>query len=467
VRDYDSAALTTRAHAARIVRIVGIIGEIKAIAALAAPIALAQFGLVGLGLVEVAILGHAAPDRLGGASIGRSIGFLAIGLGIGAASAVELLAAQAVGAREPKTAWSALVATLLAGVVLVVPSCALAIASTYLLEPFGVGPSIAQPARAFVIAATPGLLLGTVYLCAKSFLQAYKRTTPAIVASIAANAANVVACGALVLGDEGLAKIGLPRIGLRPLGALGAGIANTISNGVLAACMVVPVWRLRAREGDAGDRVAIMRVLRLAAPLGLQILAEIGVFSIAAILSGKLGNVAASAHQIAIMLASFTFMGALGISGATAVRVGHAVGEGRSPRLPGLVGIVLGAGFMSCSGLVFVSAPHALVGAFTSDVAIAELSVTLLFIAAAFQLFDGVQGVAAGALRGAGDVRFPFVASVTAYWLVGFPLAVVFGFAMKRGAQGLWWGLLTGLVVAAVLLTGRFLVLSRRTIARV
>src|SRR5947207_12874731 len=114
------------------------------------------------------------------------------------------------------------------------------------------------------------------------------------------------------------------------------------------------------------------------------------------------------------MLASFTFMGALGISGATAVRVGHAVGEGRSARTPGLVGIAFGALFRACSGRVFVSAPRALVGAFTSDPAIVELAVTLLFIAAAFQLFAGVQGVAAGALRGAGDVRFPFVASVAA-----------------------------------------------------
>src|SRR6476469_988446 len=113
-------------------------GEITTIAALAAPIARAQFGLVGLGLVEVAILGHAAPEQLGGASIGRSIGFLALALGIGAASALEPLAAQAVGAKEPKTAWSALRATAIAGALVSIPCALVAIAATYLLEPFGI-----------------------------------------------------------------------------------------------------------------------------------------------------------------------------------------------------------------------------------------------------------------------------------------------------------------------------------------
>src|SRR5262249_1908927 len=161
---------------------------------------------------------------------------------------------------------------------------------------------------------------------AKAYLQAYKRTLPAIVAAVIANAANVVVCGALVLGDDGLARWGLPRVGIPALGALGAGIANTFANGVLAASVIVPALRLRPSGGAAGVHVTVTRVLRLGMPIGLQLFAEIGVFSLVAILAGRLGNVAVSAHQIAIGLASFTFMGALGVSGATAVRVGHAVG---------------------------------------------------------------------------------------------------------------------------------------------
>ncbi|HEY8073935.1 MAG TPA: MATE family efflux transporter [Labilithrix sp.] len=441
--------------------------EIVAIVGLAAPIAVAQLGLVGLGLVEVAIMGHAAPEQLGGASIGRSIGFLALAPGFGAAAALEPLAAQAVGAREPRTAWSAFVATSRAAALVSIPCAAFAIASTWLLAPLGVAPEIVAPARAFVVAMSPGFLLATLYLSAKAYLQAYKRTVPAIVAAAIANAANVLVCGALVLGDDGLARWGLPRVGIPALGAFGAGIANTFANGVLAVCVLVPALRLRPHDGAAGAEVPVARVLRLGMPIGMQLLAEIGVFSFVAILAGRLGNVAVSAHQIAIGLASFTFMGALGISGATAVRVGHAVGDGRSPRTPGLIGIALGAAFMSCMGIVFVSMPRALAFAFTSDPAIGALAEKLLYIAAAFQLFDGVQCVASGALRGAGDVRFPFVASVGAYWLVGFPAALVLGFALARGAQGLWWGLLIGLAVVAALLASRFVVLTRKPIARV
>ncbi len=441
--------------------------EIATIAWLAAPIAVAQFGLVALGLVEVAILGHAAPEQLGGASVGRSIGFLALALGIGAAAALEPLAAQAVGAREPRTAWSAFVATSLGGALVSVPCALLAIASTWLLAPLGVATEIVAPARAFVIAMSPGFVLATTYLSAKAFLQAYKRTLPAIVAAVVANAVNVIVCGALVLGDDGLARWGLPRLGVPALGAFGAGLANTIANGVLAACVLVPAMRLRPREGAAGERVGVARVLRLGMPIGMQVLAEIGVFSLVAILAGRLGNVAVSAHQIAIGLASFTFMGALGISGATAVRVGHAVGEGRSPRAAGVIGIALGALYMTCCAMAFVAAPHALAFAFTSDEAIGALAVRLLVIAAAFQLFDGVQVVAGGALRGAGDVRFPFVASVAAYWLVGFPAALALGFGLAWGAPGLWWGLLAGLAVVATLLAWRFVALTRKPVARV
>jgi MATE family multidrug resistance protein len=442
-------------------------GEIATIARLAAPIAVAQLGLITPGLVEVAILGRAAPEQLGGAAVGRSVGFLALSFCIGAAGALEPLAAQAVGAAEPRTAWSAFVATTRAGALLSVPCGAVAIASTWLLAPLGVAPGIVTAARAFVVAEAPGLALAATFLSAKAYLQAYKRTLPAIAAVIAANVANVVVCSALILGDDGLARAGLPRVGLPPLGALGAGLANTVANGVLAVGVLVPALRLRPTSGAAGADVGVARVLRLAAPIALQYLAEIGVFSVVAILAGRLGNVAVSAHQIAIGLASFTFMGALGISGATSVRVGHAVGEGRSARAPGVIGIVLGAAFMTCCALVFVSAPRALAFAFTMDHEIGALAERLLVIAAAFQLFDGVQGVAAGALRGVGDVRFPFVASVAAYWLVGFPLAIALGFVAGWGAPGLWWGLLVSLATIAILLAARFVFLTRKPIARV
>lgn len=458
--------------------------ELATIARLALPISLAQFGLMLLGLVEVAILGHVSSTELGGASIGRSIGMVVIALGMGAVSALEPLAAQAIGAREPRVAFRAFLGSIVAALFLWAPCSALGFLSTYALEAGGIAPELVGPARSFFVAQIPGLFFFAVYLSAKTYLQANGKTLPALLAAIVANVVNVVACNVLIRGVLDLGPVRID-VGLRPLGAFGAGLASTIASAVMAVWVLVPALRLRPRadadrgstaltaedsppDGPDGGRWAyVRRILTLGTPIGFQLLAEIGVFSFVAVLAGRLGTVAVSAHQIALSLASFTFMGVLGIAGATSVRVGHAIGEGRTPRQAGLLGIGLGALFMLACGAVFLFAPGPLVRLFSDDPDVVALGVHLLFIAAAFQLFDGLQGVAAGALRGAGDVRFPFLANFGAHWLVGFPLALLFGFHLGWGAAGLWWGLLVGLASVALLLTRRFVVLTRRTIRRV
>ena len=442
--------------------------ELHTIARLALPIALAQFGFMLLGLVDVAVLGRVSATALGGGSIGRSIGFAGLALGFGAAAALEPLAAQALGANEPDVAWRAFVSTLIACGILWVPCTALAIGSTWLLVPLGIDPDLVPPCRAFLFGHAPAMLLFPVFFAAKTFLQTHKRTWPALLAAVLANVVNVVACNILVRGEVRLGTLGRISLGTPALGAFGAGLATTVSSLVLAGTVLVLSWPMRPRTPVATtSHVSVAKVLRLCTPIGLQLLAEIGVFSLVAVLAGRLGKVAVSAHHIAIGLASFTFMGALGLSGATAVRVGHAVGEGRSPRRAGLIGIVLGAGFMACTSACFLLWPRPLIALFTDDVAITELGVSLLAIAAAFQLFDGIQGVAAGALRGAGDVRFAFLANVGAHWLLGFPLALVLAFHLGQGAPGLWWGLLAGLAIVAVLLLWRFLAISKRNVERV
>lgn len=442
--------------------------ELGIIARLALPIALAQFGLTLLGLVDVAVLGHVSASELGGGSIGRSIAFAGLALGIGASAALEPLAAQAVGANEPHVAWRAFIATTGACVLISVPCSLLAIGSTWLLAPIGVAPELVGPARSFIIAQTPTMLLFPVFLAAKTFLQAHNRTWPALASAIAANVVNIVVCNVLVRGEIPLGRFGRIVVGVPPLGAFGAGLASSVASVVLAGGVLLFVMPMKpARPAGASADVTVWKVLRLGMPIGLQMLAEIGVFSIVAVLAGRLGSVAVSAHHIAIGLASFTFMGVLGVSGATAVRVGLAVGEKRSPRRAGLVGIAVGAMFMGCTGTLMLVMPRPLIGLFTADPAVTELSVKLLTIAAAFQLFDGVQGVAAGALRGAGDVRFAFAANVAAHWCVGFPLALLLGFELGLGAPGLWYGLLAGLATVAASLLLRFQVVSNRELHRV
>jgi MATE family multidrug resistance protein len=208
-------------------------------------------------------------------------------------------------------------------------------------------------------------------------------------------------------------------------------------------------------------------VLRLGLPSGLHMLAEVGAFALVSVMTGRLGTDTVAANQIALGLESFTFMGALGVSGATSVRVGHSIGAGESPRRAGLLGIGLGAAVMMMGSVVFAIVPRPLIALFTNDPAIVDIGASLLRVAAIFQLFDGVQAVGAGALRGAGDVRYVLYAGIGAYWVVGVPSALFFGFTLHGGAVGMWWGLSASLMTAATAFLVRFLILSRRTILRV
>jgi len=259
--------------------------------------------------------------------------------------------------------------------------------------------------------------------------------------------------------------VGMHPRGFPRLGAFGAGIAFSIASLVMVAIVLRASTKLR--PAVVGEPMPVRHVLRLGLPIGLQLFAEVAVFAVCTVLVGRFGPEAVSAHQVALGLASFTFMGAVGFSGGAAVRVGYAVGEGRSPRRAGLVGLSCGATFMATCGVVFATVPGGLVRLFTADATVVVLGSSLVVIAAFFQLFDGLQVVAAGVLRGAGDVRFPFVAAVLAYWGVGFPIAIVLGFPLGVGVRGIWWGLASGLITVSALLVVRFIRLTRGAIHRV
>jgi len=432
---------------------------------LALPIALAQLGLVAMSLVDTAVIGRVSVDDLAGAGMGRSIGFAAMIVAIGVATGLEPIAAQALGAGEPGRAWRGYVTSLRATLLLWAPLMGAAFAVTLVLAPMGVSAAVVSRVRMYLLGQAPGFALTLAFLSTKTFLQAHRRTAPALVGSLVANVVNFFVCNVLVRGDEALVAIGMRPRGLPALGALGGGLAFSVASVVLLGFVAVPALRVRIK--DYGPPVPMATAYRIGVPIGLQLLAEMGIFSLVALLSGVLGPEVASAHQVAIALASFTFMGALGVSGATAVCVGHAVGAGTSPRRAGVMGIGLGMCIMIAGAVVFAAAPRLLVSAFTTDARVIAIGSDLVRIAALFQLFDGVQVVAAGALRGAGDVRFPFVANVIAHWFVGFPIAIVLGFVLHRGAPGLWWGLTSGLVVVSVALAVRFQIVSGKTIARV
>jgi MATE family multidrug resistance protein len=430
---------------------------------LAWPIAVAQLAMVGLGLVDVAILGRTSVVGLAGAAIARTVGFSCSSLTLGVAMSLEPLASQAVGAKEPARAAAALRSTV-RSVTLMWPVATAASFGVWSLLPWvGIGRAVVDQALPYMIGQAPGFLFYGLFTAYRTYLQAHGHTRPALVSALVANAVNVAVCNVLVRGDDALRSVHLPPLGLPKLGALGAGIASSFAYGLLAVLVRIAMGRTR----DAGgERIPVRKVLAIGIPIGAQILAEMGVFTLVAILVGRLGDAMMSAHQIAISLASFTYMGSLGVAGATAVLVGRAVGAGGSPRRAGFAGIAVGAVMMSIPAAVFAVVPRTMASLFTHDAGVIDRAVVLLRIAAAFQLFDGVQAVAGGALRGAADVRYAFVTNVVAYWVLGLPLALVLAFGLGGGAPGLWWGLTAGLIVASWVLTRRFARISAGRIAR-
>ena len=337
------------------------------------------------------MLGRVSVTELAGSAIGRSVSFAAITPAMGVALALEPLASQAVGTGDNARAWASLRAASRAVIVAGVPLVACGVASLFALEACGIDALVAARARAYAAMQAPGMVLGLLFLTNKTFLQSHSRTRPALVAAVIANVVNLIVCNLLVRGDDVLVAFGLPSVGLPRLGALGAGLAYSIASAIVATIVMTASSRLRPEP--RGAPVAIRHVVSFGAPIGLQLLAEVGVFSLCTVLVGRFGPAAVSAHQVALGLASFTFMGALGLSGGAAVRVGLAVGEGRSARRAGLVGLACGAGVMATGGVIFALFPEALVRAFTADLDVIALGARLVIIAAFFQLFDGLQAV--------------------------------------------------------------------------
>jgi len=251
------------------------------------------------------------------------------------------------------------------------------------------------------------------------------------------------------------------NLGAPTLGVVGAGWATFISRSYMAGGLFLYILyndhRRRTglfRTSFAFDPSRMRELLTLGFPAAAQITLELGVFAVATALAARLDSVSLAAHQIALTAASITFMVPLGVSSAGAVRVGQALGRGE-PRAAGHAGwtaLILGAGFMGLSALCFLSFRSYILRAFSSDEAVLAAGVSLLFVAAFFQLFDGVQVVATGILRGAGDTRTPMLSNLVGHWFLGLPIGVTLCFMLDWGVVGLWIGLSFGLIGIGIVL---------------
>ena len=464
--------------------------ELGDLIALAVPLTLGHLGHQLMTVVDTAMLGHYQDTALAGAGIGGGVLFALTVVGMGTLMGLDTLVPQALGAGETGRARRLMAAGVRLGLVLAVPlSLGVAIAAV-VLPVTPVEPAVAREAAAYLLGRLPGMVPFLLFAAMRSYLQAHHITRPMVWAVVVGNLVNVVADWLLIFGDGGLVRLGLPAIGLPELGATGAAISSSLVACASAAVLAIAVRQLhrgeappRARSrgtatgGPApeGPRAAAAglaapveaaalgrSIVRLGLPVGLQLLAEVGIFALTGLLAGTMGRLPSAAHQVALALASFSFSMALGIGAATSVQVGRAIGAGDAgaARRAGLLGIGAGAAMLGASGLVFLLFPRQLAAMFTGDPAVAAAAVPLLRIAAVFQLSDAIQAVSAGALRGAGDTRYTFLANLVGHYAVGLPVAIALGFGAGLGAAGLWWALSFGLTAVAIAQTRRFIRLT-------
>jgi multidrug resistance protein, MATE family len=450
----------------------GLGAELRELFVLGGPIALSFVGTQLLGFVDIAMVGRLDATSLAAVGIGNAIFFTLSIVGMGLVLGMDPLVSQAHGAGEPDRAravlWQAVRLALFASV----PCMVLVVLGGAFTHRFGIDPAIARLVFHFILGRLPNLVTFLLFAAGRVYLQALGRTRAVVWAAVWSNVANLVFNTIFIFGDDGLARVGLPRVGLPALGVLGSGMASSLAS--IAA--VVVVFRDIVRRGGwptaaerRADPATMRSITRIGWPIAMHLLAEVGAFSVAGIFAGWLGPGPAAGHQVALGLASMSFVTALGLSNATSVRVGRAIGRGdpAGARRAGIVGICTAMVVMAIAAVVFAIAPWACARILTDEPDILAAAVPLIRIAAVFQLADAAQVAVAGALRGAGDTRSAQIANMLGYYLLGLPLALVLGFVFDLGAVGIWWGLTAALFAVAFALVIRFLRMSSDEMRRI
>ena len=415
---------------------------------LALPLVMAEIGWMSMGVVDTIMVGRLPNSAvaIGATGLGQSLYNSVAIFGAGLLLGLDTFVAQAHGRDDIRDARHSLVNGFFLSLVLTPILMVLMSFWPALMCRFGVSSELVEPMRPFLSALNWGTLPLLCYFALRRYLQAVHVVIPIMVALISANIVNFVGDWALIYGH-----LGFPAMGIT-----GSGWSTCFARIYMAGLMFATIAWVESERGLAEwtakisiDLNRMWQLLCLGAPAATQILLEIGAFSGATALCAKLGPVQLSGHEIALNCAAFTFMVPLGISSAAAVRVGYQVGKGHPAKahLAGWSAIVLGAGFMAAMAVVFVTLPKTIAHLFSPDPVVIAVGARLLLVAAAFQLFDGVQAVTTGALRGSGDTRTPMFANLVAYWLIGLPVGALLCFRFGRSALGIWIGLCVGLVM--------------------
>jgi MATE family multidrug resistance protein len=422
--------------------------EVRRLTALAAPVALTQLAAMLLWTVDLLMVGRVGVLELNAVSLGRiwimGTTVLAHGLLLG----LDPLAAQAHGARDGVRLGRVLRHALALALLVAVPLGALWLFTGPMLLAFGQDPATAALAARYVAVQVPALPLFLWFLALRQFLQARGIVRPAMWIALGANFLNAGLDALLIFG-----LWGLPR-----LGAVGAGVATAATQAAMLVALLGAVRWYRLHRGvrpASGLRArGLGEILGYGAPVAFQLALEYWAFAIVTLWAGRLGALPLAAHSIAINLASITYMVPLGISMGAATRVGNLLGAGEPARARRVawVALAMGGGVMLLFAGLFVAGRTWIPAWYTGDAGVIAAAAAVLPIAAAFELFDGLQAVGGGVLRGAGRTRPAALANLVGYYALGLPLAAWLGRPGRLGLPGLWWGLALGLFAVALAL---------------
>jgi MATE family multidrug resistance protein len=439
--------------------------EFRALFLLAWPLIIAQLARSALFTTDVIVLGRLGADYVAAGALANAL-FICVQLfGIGVVGAVAPMAAQALGAKDRRTVRRTVRSGIWLAIVLAIILFPIAWNIGPIYRWMGQDPELIALAEIFIHAAIWLLPPAFVFVALQSFLNAHGDTRAVLLITVAGVVVNLIANYVLVFGHWGFPALGI----------MGSGLATSLVNFAMLGLAIgyiqfnrkfrrYHIWHNFFRF----DWPRFWDLIKIGLPIGFMLLAEVALFTTASLLQGWLGKDELAAHSVALTIASLAFMVPLGLSQATTVRVGIALGEKNKEgiRKAGWSALVMTLGFMSFMAVVFLSFPHQIVGLFlnsgmSENQAPLALAASFLVVAGLFQLFDGTQVTMAAALRGMSDTNMPLIIALVGYWAIGFPVAWWLGMHTPLRGTGVWFGLMAGLAAVAIVLTIRWALRER------
>ena len=437
--------------------------EIKKIIALSIPIVVGQLGQLLMSVVDTIMVGKIGAQPLAAAAVANAVFHLVLVVGFGLSMAVTPLTAIAYGAGRFKECGvilrQGILVNLFFGLLLCGVTYLLSESIRFLNQPV----EIVGPASLYMKVLGFSLLPMMLFQSYRQFAEGVSFLRPAMIITLLANLVNILANWVFIYGN----------LGVPPLGLTGAGIATISSRTFMALMLMIVITRSKEMLPYAPllkfrgpDFPVIRRLLAIGIPAGCQYFFEVSAFAASSVMIGWMGTIPLAAHQIALNLASISFMVAMGISSAATIRVSNAVGGNdiQATRRAGFTAALLCAGFMASAGLIFILFRVFLPGLYISDKAVIDISAALLVIVAFFQVSDGTQAVGLGILRGITDMKVPTFLTLAAYWIMGLPSGYYMAFKLDMGIYGVWYGLLVSLTASALLMMFRFHIKTRTKI---